>query len=194
MRLFLAVYPPKEYLDYCRDVVRKFAKEKRNLQAAPIDQIHVTMRYIGPRVSDAHADSLIEEFKQHQGNFGKAELKMKRVQFGFPYQKDPKIVLVDLEDNDSLQSITDSAHGLIKKFKYRDTITWKERKKNDYHMTLARLKPTATRKQGKFVQSIVTEIPSPELEPVTVEDMYFVESVIQRGSTPKYRRLERIKL
>ncbi len=194
MRLFLAIYPPKEYLDYLRDVIRKFNKEKRNLQLVPVDQMHITMRYIGSDVSDGSKELLIDNLKKHEGNYGKAKISINSVQLGFPYQKDPKIILADIKDSNSLIHITEFSHAIIKDLRLDDTINFKVRRANSYHISLARLKKSATRKQAKFIKRILEEVQGPNLDPVVVSEMYLVESVLQKDSSSVYKKLDRIKL
>ena len=61
MRLFIALYPTKEYLDYFRDVMRAFAKEKRNLKPIDIEQVHLTLRFVGAKVSGASKNAIANE-------------------------------------------------------------------------------------------------------------------------------------
>lgn len=193
-RLFLAIFPPKEYLDVFRDTLRRFGKEKRNLTFVPVDQMHVTMRFLGSQISEESKELLINELKLHEGNYGKAILNIKKIQFGFPMETYPKILMADIEDNESMLGITNRIHSIVKKLDLYDTINWKERKSTSYHITLARMKEKGTRKHGKFIQKITKELQTPKLEPALINEMYLMESVIQHGKAPVHRKIETIKL
>lgn len=196
MRLFLAIFPPKEYLDYFRDTLRKFNKEKRNLKYIPVDQMHLTIRFIGPRVSFESKQALVEEFMKHEGHFGNVELEVTGVKLGFPFQgiKQKRILIAKLKHNDTLQNCTKATHRIIKELKFEDTIYWKAKYAENYHLSLARLKPSATHKSAKEVIKITEGLQKPKLEPFIAKEMYFVESIIQNDLSPVYKKLEKITL
>jgi 2'-5' RNA ligase len=193
MRLFLAIFPPPEYIAYFRDVIRLLDKQKRNLKPIPVDQIHLTLKFIGAQVSYESKDLIYEELSRHSGNFPVPEIKIKRIQFGFRYQTDPRNLLADLMLNDNLVELSDIVHGNIRSLRLHDTIRWKEKHTNDFHITLARLKPSASRSIGKDVSKIVSTINLSPPEAFTPEHIDMVESVISPQG-PEYRRIGRIKL
>ncbi len=194
MRLFLAIFPPKDYLDYFRDTLRHLNKEKRNINPMPIDQIHVTVKYFGSMVSENTKDTIIDEFRLHEGNFGKALIDIKKIQLGFPRQSDPRILLADLRNTESLNKITDFSLGILKRLKFRDTINWKMKHTNDYHFTVAKIKPSVSKGAGKEIKHALEKLSEPKLEPITISEMYFMESIIQRDGKPVYRKLDKIRL
>ncbi|MCA9379516.1 RNA 2',3'-cyclic phosphodiesterase [Candidatus Dojkabacteria bacterium] len=195
MRLFLAIFPPKEYLDYFRDVVRKFDKEKRNLKPVNLEQIHLTLRFIGANVSLGSKNRLAKSFLTFSGNFAKPEIKLGELAFGFPRQHDPRVLLADVHENDELNLLSNQIHKLIRDQHLHDTIRWKSKQDTDFHMSLARLKPAATRSTGRNVKAILENVRLPMPESFVAEEMYLMQSTVPRGGgSPVYKKLEKIKL
>ncbi|MDQ6986060.1 MAG: RNA 2',3'-cyclic phosphodiesterase [Candidatus Dojkabacteria bacterium] len=196
MRLFLAVFPPKEYLDYFRDTLRRYAKEKRNLKHTPVDQMHLTVKFIGPRVSLETKDYLVEEFKKREDVFKPIKLHISSVKLGFKMQniKQKRILMARLRQNDSFNNLVKDTHSVIKELKISDTIYWKQKYSINNHITLSRLKNTATTKNSKEIIKMTEGFKIPNFKPAVINEMYFVESIIQPDFSPIYRKLERIEL
>lgn len=195
MRLFLGIFPPKEYLDYFRDVVRKFDKEKRNLKPINLEQIHLTLRFIGANVSLGSKNRLAKSFLSSAGSFAKPEIKLGKLAFGFPRQHDPRVLLVAVQENDELNLLINQVHKTVRDQRLQDTIQWKAKQDTDFHMSLARLKPAATRSTGRNVKAILERVKLPQPESFVAEEMYLMQSTILRsGGGPVYKKLEKIKL
>lgn len=193
MRLFLAIYPPKEFLDYFRDTIRILDKQKRNLRFVKPEQIHITVKFIGSKVNQASKNVIAEELKRHAGSYPKPSITLESVSLGFPRQRNPRIVLANIEPNYELDQLVDVLHRQIRSLKRRDTIQWKQRKEAEHHLTLARLKPAATKSAEKSVQSLLNKVNTPLPEPFSPKEFHLVASTLTpRG--PVYQRLERIVL
>ena len=194
MRLFLAIFPPKEYIKYFAEVYRKFDKQKRNLKPTPYDQVHLTLKFIGANVSEPSRDKLIEIFERFNGQYTKPEIKIESIKFGFDRQRDPRYLIANIEENQSLIDLSNEIHGLIKSLKLKDTVRWKEKYTNDFHITLARMKNTATKSSGKEIGKLsefANEIPYPlAFTPITFDVM---ESVMKIDG-PSYRKIASIKI
>lgn len=193
MRLFLAIYPPAEYIRYFADVYKHFDKEKRNLKAVPVDHIHVTVRFIGPNVSPEHTEETVALFKQFEGQYPKPKIEIGQVQFGFQRQEDPRHLIATINENAELTELSKTVHLLMRSLHFKDTIRWKTRFYSDYHITVGRLKPTATRSSGKEIKAISKTLdlaPPPAFE---AKEMYFVESIM-KADGPTYRKIDSILL
>lgn len=193
MRLFVALFPPKEYLDYLRDVTRKFQKQKRNLKLVPTDQLHVTLKYIGGKVHENSFELIRDELASHAGSYGKVQLELTNLAFGFSFEKFPKILLHHVKTTDSLLEVSNSVHSYIQSLKLRDTIRRKNRYANSFHITLARLKENSTKSTAKLLSSNVKNISLPKPPAIEMDEMWLVESIMGKG-TPQYKRLEKISL
>ncbi len=193
MRLFLAIYPTKEYLDYFRDVIRKFDKEKRNLKPINLEQMHLNVRFIGANVGPTSKNRITQALLDNAGNYPKPVVSIDNLSFGFKYQYDPRVLIANIEPNDELDDLVNMIHHTIRDQKRRDTIIWKQPQDHKYHMSLARLKPAATRSTGRDIKEILKTVNLEKPANFVATEMYLVESVITKTG-PIYKKLESIKL
>ncbi len=193
MRLFLAIFPPDSYKDYFRNVLRELDKQKRNLRPTPVDQLHIDVKFIGPEVSYQSKDELLVKLQSMAGKFPRPEIKIKPVQFGFPYQKDPIHLIAEVEENKELTEISDMVHSLLKEMSLLDTIRWKVKHSDSFHITIGRTRPNASRSLGRDIHESIDKINLPLPEPFQVEFMDLMESQITLTG-PVYKKLGRIKL
>ncbi len=192
-RLFLAIYPAREQIEYFRDVIRGLAKEKRNLNFVPIDQIHLTLRFLGANVTEPSRDLLIETFKKYEGQYSKPTIKINSLQLGFDYQNDPRVIFSMVLEDSGLTELAKEIHGILKMLRLRDTIRWKEKKSLDFHFSIARLKGYAGKNIGKQVNNSVNKIHLPFPASYTPETFEIVKSKIT-GGAPLYKKLFSVKL
>lgn len=194
MRLFLAIYPPKSYLDFVRDTLRKLDKEKRNILPVVLDQIHFTVRFMGANVSVSTKQKLAKELLRHAGSYSKPAIELEDLQIGFPGQHHPRVIMYTVKQNDDLSDLVNEAHRAVRTVDAKDTILWKDRDSRELHISVARLKPAAvTGSSIRRVKDLIKEIEMVPPEPYYPEEMYLVQSTVTpRG--PVYKKLERIKL
>lgn len=193
MSLFLAIYPPQDYITYFAKVYKHFDKEKRNLKPIPVDHVQATVKFIGPNVGSKHTDEIIELFKRFEGQYPKPTLEIEKVRFGFARQTDPRYLFAQIKQDDVLDELSKDIALLIRSLKFKDTIRWKSRFTDDFHISIARLKPTATRSSGKEILDLVKTLDVPTPEPFVADTMTFVESVMT-SKGPRYRVIEDIAL
>lgn len=194
MRLFVAIYPPKSYLDYIRDLLRKLDKEKRNIRPSEMDQIHFTVRFIGSHVSVSTKQKLAKELLRHAGNFPKPEIAVDGFSLGFPRQHHPSVMFLTIKENDDLNDLINDVHHAVRTVGSKDTILWKEKDTRDYHLSVARLKPAAvTNSSIRRVQDLIAQADIEYPEPFIASEMYLVQSTVTPQG-PIYKKLERITL
>lgn len=193
MRLFIGIFPPKEYLDFFRDLLRKFDKEKRNLRPINLEQIHLTVRFIGPNVHDHSKQQIANELLKSAGQFPQPLIELDKIQFGFPGQYDPRVLMASVGENRELNDLTNSIHRIVRKVNRDDTILWKSHLDKNYHMSIARLKQAATRSTGRKVKTILNELDLELPQPFTATEMHLVQSEVTPQG-PVYKKLERIEL
>jgi 2'-5' RNA ligase len=193
MRLFLALYPPQSYLKYITEIMREFDKEKRNLRNVPLEQIHVTLKFIGSEVSLASYEEIHKMLKQFEGQYVKPEIKNHGVHLGFPGQIDPRHLIINIESTDTLLELSDTVHKLIKHLGLRDTIKWKDKQFNEFHVSIAKLKDSASSAKGKDIRRMAASLRTKIPEAFYPEEMVLVESILE-NNVPKYRKLASIKL
>ncbi len=192
-RLFIGIFPPDNYVNTFRQVIREYDKEKRNIKLIPMDQIHVTLKFIGSAVSENSKNLIVDALNKNAGKFPKPEVKINRVQFGFPHQTDPRVIMLRTDDNKELAELTSTTHTVIRDLRLLDTIRWKEKNSDEFHFSLARLKDSATRSTGKDVSLITSRIAFEAPEPFIANSMELVESQLTKQGIV-YKRLARIKL
>lgn len=193
MRLFIAALPSKETLDGLRDVLRKYDKFKRNLKVPPVDQLHITLKYIGSKVSENSYEIIREELKRYEHNIGACDVEFDGVKFGFSFDRDPRILMADVVASDGLLNLSNSFHELVKNLKLRDTIRYKGKYSNDFHITLARLKETATRSSGKELKAHTAQSKF-KISGFKIEEVFLIESSFSKSGQPVYKKLEKIIL
>lgn len=192
-RLFVGIFPPEEYFDYFAKVIKSFDKQKRNLRNLPVDQMHVTLKFIGANVGEDSKNLLIDAFKRYEGQFSKPEINISKIQFGFPHQTDPRIIMAKVDNNEELDTLADEVHLVVRSLRRRDTIRWKEKKAKDFHISITRLKEAATRSSGKEISKIAKVLRMEHPEPFKPTEMFLMQSIISPGSVA-YKKLASIKL
>lgn len=194
MRLFLAIYPNQELLNYCRDVYRLFEKERRNLKPIPLEQLHVTIRFIGGKVSDNSKNAIIAELKRIASVLPQTEIKINRLQFGFAKQYNPRVLFANVQTTPELLALQDHINKSIRKLDFEDTITWKNHLDKTFHLSIARFKPAATRSSGKIIKEIVTQNNIAFPEPFVANRMSVIQSIINNKEKVTYQLLDQIDL
>lgn len=194
MRLFIGIFPPKEILDTLRDISREYSKQKNNLKFLPIDQLHINVKFIGPSVSEQSKNAIIDDFERFKGTFGSFEVKIKDIKYGFRKDTFPKYLVANVEQNPNLENISKILHQGVKDLRFDDTILWRERYVNDFHITLAKLKSTATSSTAKQIKRLTESLNIQDIPAFKVEYLFFVESYYIRGKGPFYRKLHSIRI
>lgn len=193
-RLFIGIFPTPEYLEFIKNTLRAFDKQKRNLRNIPMDQIHLTIKFIGAQVSDSSRDAIISELEKNANNYPKPEIKIDSVKFGFKYQNDPRILMVSVEANNDLVDLNQVIHDRIRELRLKDTIRWKARMDKDFHISISKLKESATRSSGKEMKKILESHKNFKFpETFVAEYIDVIESVFTPGGVV-YRKLARVKL
>lgn len=194
MRLFLAIYPPKEYTKYFGEVYKKLDKQKRNLQPTPYDQVHLTLRFIGANVSEPSKNKILELLMRFEGQYSKPTIGVENIQFGFERQRDPRHLIANIAEDQGLSDLNNEVFQLIKSLRLKDTIRWKDKHSNDFHITLARMKPTATKSSGKIIRKLVEDTKNVEIPASFTPETYdLVESVVKQDG-PVYKKIASIRI
>jgi 2'-5' RNA ligase len=194
MRLFIGIYPNKETLDYVRDVQRALDKEKRNLRLVDLQQVHLTLKFIGGHVSDLTKNQMVEKLLSVQGQYAKPTIELTHLQVGFPRQHDPRVLFANVRVDKSLAMLQDQITSIIRKVDAEDYIRWKPSGEKDFHISIARLKPARTRSSGKDLIEAVKNLTIPLPAPYQPTEFVVMQSVIRADSAPVYKPLVKIRL
>lgn len=157
MRLFLVIMPPKDFRDLVRDDLRIIKKRlDKNLTYIPVDQLHLTIKYLGDDVSNDSMQKLTEELQARRSLLEPVEINIEDFNFGFRFQSNPRILKYDVEQTEGLNTIINTVHETAKITGLRDVVRFKQ--KVDYHITAAKLRNTASKKVVKELRQVVDEI------------------------------------
>lgn len=193
MRLFLAIFPPKEHLDYFRDTLRHYNKQKRNLIPVPPEQTHLTLRFIGTKVFGESKDLIVTNLKKIESELTAPEIKIEEIRYGFKKQTFPRILMANIEETDSLVNLNNSVHEVIRNLKRKDTIYWREKYSNDFHITIARLKNSATKSTAKEIKSLTLGFKLIPPKSFIASEMYLMQSIPTNDGNI-YKKLEKFTL
>ena len=89
MRLFLAVFPPKEILDSFQEVQKRLKKYKKFLRLLDPAIIHMTIRFLGGFVSKSNLEILTSSLNREISRLEAFNVRIKNAKFGFPGRKWP---------------------------------------------------------------------------------------------------------
>jgi len=120
----------------------------------PIDQLHLTLKFLGSEISDESKDIIIENMKKYKSLLNSTSIDLGPLSFGFKYQSKPVVVKYEIYENPELNDLINNINEIIRKTSLPDVIRYKERV--DYHITLARVKPTAPKHIKKQVHEFLS--------------------------------------
>ncbi len=156
MRLFLAHIPPKEIRDIMRDDRALFKKQFKNYFAyTPIDQLHLTLKFLGSEISEESKDMLIANLQKHKSMLRQTKIEFGSLSFGFKYQSKPVVLKYGIYENQDLLELINNINSVVRKTELLDVIRYKE--KVDYHITLARVNPTAPKHIRKQIYEFLDD-------------------------------------
>jgi 2'-5' RNA ligase len=188
MKLFVGIVPPKETLDELRDALRLYNKHKRSLVTPPIDQFHITLKYIGGNVSEQSYEIIQNALNSRQSEFGPVKVDLSGLQFGFAHDSFPKVLMASVGNNDEIQDVANHYHQIIKDLKLKDTIRIKGKFSTTFHITLARIKPNAPRSTAKQIKRFTNSLEVEPFSPFTVDTSYLIESIVRPAKPVLYVR------
>jgi len=177
LRLFFAIFPPKSYFEYFKNVLDIFSKEQRNLRNVSLEDMHLTLKFVGASVSPESMNLLISEVRSRINLFVPPRIEIKSIRFGFKDQTYPDILIAEVIPNRELKDLSDSLHYIVKLVGAEDTIRWKNKHFNNFHITLARLKKNVSYPVAKRIQNISINTNGIQIPPSFVpQDFKLIES------------------
>lgn len=194
MKLFVTLTPTKDVLDKLRDARRKFAKHKRHLDYVPVDQLHIILKYLGNKVSESSYQAIVDTLKSNEGEYEPVELTLKGLQFGFPKEADPKMLMAKVVKSEQISNLAAVVHGLVRELGFRDVINFKKRYADNFHVTLARTTDRTSRNILKTIVKEAIQYKDEEFGTFKAEEMQIIESEYSFNKGTTYKVLEKIKL
>jgi 2'-5' RNA ligase len=181
-RVFLAIIPPAEIRAMLRDYNRSLKKHARNFRFVSIEQVHITLQFIGNGVSGHSLESLVENISNVTHDMNSFELTFDNIHFGFPGQNIPHLLYYSVIPSEDLKELVSIVHETNKELKLPDTNKKKDHSKLINHLTVARTKSDSNRSFGREIQG---EIKNLKFKPITfkVEEFHLVSSVFKEKGT-----------
>lgn len=194
MRVFLAIFPDSATSTYLRDVMRLLDKQKRNLRSIPLEHQHLTVRFLGGHVSDLSKNAIVADLRSISHELPQPSIQITKLQFGFKRQIAPRVLFAKVAADENLILLQQIIASRLKALGFDDVIKWKPHTENNHHISIARLKPNASRGLGKQVRNLVDTIEIDRPAPFLATKLCVVQSVLDSRRMPTYRILEEIKL
>src|SRR3989304_8856948 len=117
-RLFIAIMPDKKTRDYLRDAIRVLTKYSRNLRFVNVEQLHMTLQFLGHNVTDESLEQIISRLKSIDTNG--ITIQMADLHFGFKGQTHPSVLFWEVEDNDKLKQLTKEVQTYVQELNLED--------------------------------------------------------------------------
>lgn len=190
MRLFLAIYPTNTITSEFRETIAFLKKFKDAFRFVAIDQIHLTVKFLGDVVSKESETELIKRLIPTFRSQKSFKIRINKVQLGFSHERYPKILLCEVNESKYLNDLVNRVQVEIKKLNLDDIVAKSENKKFRAHFTLARLKRRISTKDMVNLQKLINSYKIiSELE-FKVENVYLMESELTKNGPIYKRRFE----
>jgi 2'-5' RNA ligase len=191
MRLFIGIFPDEELKNYLRDVIGKM-NHFNQLRFAQLEQIHLTVKFLGNDISEGTYHDYSVLFEQKIQGFNKFTVIPTDVSFGFKFQIRPKVMILNVEESVELDQLTQIAADTAKIIPQSDIISTKEHKKLVHHITIARPKRVPSKSEGRRIRTLVEAI-EPYNKPFPVHNVSLIQSILT-AQGPIYKNLKTINL
>ncbi|AJF62383.1 MAG: 2'-5' RNA ligase [archaeon GW2011_AR20] len=177
MRTFIAIFLPKEILDYLYEVENKLKKElPAKINWVAKENLHFTLKFLG-QVDEKNINSIKERLNRIK--FGSFKIDLDKIGV-FPNEEFIRVIWIGLKSKElgDLQRLID--YELLDLFsKEQDFIS---------HLTLGRIKNIQDKE--KFKKALQIKIEDKEFE---INEFCLVKSELHKEG-PSYEILERFKL
>ncbi|MCA9386152.1 RNA 2',3'-cyclic phosphodiesterase [Candidatus Dojkabacteria bacterium] len=190
MRLFVAIYPDDQTKAYIRDCKQFLAKNKRNFRFTPMDQVHITIKFLGADVNVDTFEEYSKDFQNRVAGYKTFEYQIKQPRLGFKAQTKPHILHLPVQPNESLDELTDLATESAKLFSAAQIVRTRERKKLIHHITMARVKSGLSKAFTRDFKEKLLNLPHPEFAS-RAEGISLIESTLS-PTGPTYRELIKV--
>lgn len=191
-RVFLAVTPTEQVRAEIRDVNRQFKKYARNFKFLPLNQLHITLQFLGNSVSGNSLEIIHENLVPMYEDWVEFEVKFDKLNFGFSGQNIATHLFYPIEEDVELNRLTKSIHEDIKSLGLRDVNKKKDHGKLINHMTIARVKGHSHRSFTKEIKEFINTLDIPSLK-FTVSKISLISSTYKDNST-SYSEIASIQL
>lgn len=164
VRSFITINIPFDLSRQISQVVKVLSKEARNFTFVPIDQMHITLQFLGDQVSKESLKQIANKLTPLIAQVDPPVIKTGQLRFGHKSQMIPTVLFLEVEQTEEMQNITKLIHYGIKGLSLHDVRREKDYKKLIYHITLGRAKHHVSRSFGRQIINIIKTATVPEFE------------------------------
>ncbi|MBN2016177.1 RNA 2',3'-cyclic phosphodiesterase [Candidatus Dojkabacteria bacterium] len=191
MRLFLAIFPPEEVLEFLKGIQRDLNQFNKFLKFTEPELIHITLKFLGSDVSRDCLEEFLPLLKQKVSCFEQFNVRIHEARFGFPDQRWPRILYVSVKNNERIDKLSSTINAAIEGLDLPDILSEKWLDKPTFHFTIARTKSRITE---SVIFDIRRKLKQIELwEGFLVKKIKLVESSLYKEG-PKYEVIEELEL
>jgi 2'-5' RNA ligase len=184
--------PSKEIRDEARNVQRALAKFSYKLNFTNLEQIHLTIKFLGNKVSTASAETVFSGLGSHSSLLVSPEIIAEGVRFGLKGQSNPNIVQIDIAQSPELKEIIDTVQDIVRNCGLDDVIRRKDMSRLLGHMTIARVRKDISKSHIKQIRAVL-EGHKFQQKSFVPEHLYIIESILTRRG-PIYKIYGKIPL
>lgn len=176
-RLFLCILPSKEVRDVARDLRREFKSQEYKLSFLPLEQIHLTVKFLGDNVSDKSSEFVQYTLDKYLRHFDSFRITTNDAVFGLSSQTKPRIMYLDVEETSELNDLKNLVNQRLRELSLPDVIKKKDRKNFTSHITIARVKKDISNSFIGEVDQILSKFGKTEVT-MKVDNLYLISSTL----------------
>ena len=191
MRLFLAIFPPREIGNSFKKIQERLMAFEKNLKFVDPAIIHMTVRFLGAHISDQSFKKIFPVIRSVIVQQDQFNVRIKEARFGFPGRRWPRILYVSIARSESLNKLLSCLNLETDSLNLSDIYEYKHQGNPIHHFTLARSRKNLTRVVVANIRSVLAKC---ELwEGLRVKEISLVKSKLTREG-PEYQTVEEFKL
>lgn len=191
-RYFIAFSLPLELKRQLNSISRIFEKEGRNFRFVDMEQMHMTIKYLGENISDFSLNKIIEILNVISNNYKTLDLTVSSLKFGFAHQPIPNLLFFNVDSTSEINTMYKDISSKLKKLDLSDIESSTYMKKDIYHITVARLKHQDNRAYARKIRTIIYNYNFSPI-PFRVNEFFIIKSELNNKS-PKYTYLKKFNL
>jgi len=186
-RALIAIPIPIEIQHATRQLIRNLSGEARNFRFINLEQLHVSLQFLGSAVSTESLEAIISTLVSTLPEISSFKLTLSSISFGSPGQRNPNTILWNLASSELLMKLTKKIHNSIKKLGLEDVNRLKDRTRNFQRVKIGKTKHSTSKSFGKKIN---IKIDNMQIEPITfkVSEISIIKSTVNKF-TPVYSRI-----
>lgn len=170
VRSFIGISIPFDLSRKIYANLKMFSSENRNFVYSNIEQMHITLQFLGESVSEDSLEQISNALRPLFKEVDQPLIRTGGLRFGHKSQIIPTVLFLEVIPSEELKEITERIHYAIKSLSLPDVRREKDYKRLIYHITLGRAKHHVSRNFGRKILSTINanEIPEYEFRPESI--------------------------